>query len=576
VLATLLPDLIAGLRFSLSMRWNATNVAFSRPIRWIVALLGDSIIPFEYAGVWSGRTSRGLRPSGSPEIVIQRAEDYFDLMEANDIVVDVERRRQMIRQQADKLAAEVGGRIPDDPALLDEVTNLVEYPTALLGSFEPEYLKLPPEVLITVMKKHQRYFPVARQRDTESTRQQGQRRLVDSELIDLLPYFIAVRNGDSEHLDIVRHGNEEVIRARFADADFFYRADTKKPLEEFLPRLDTLTFQEQLGSVLDKTRRLEQLTLRLSMELGLSTTETATAMRAAHLCKADLATQMVVELTSLQGAMGREYALRSGEDPAVAQAIFEHYLPRFAGDRLPETLPGIVVGLADRLDSLAGLFSVGLKPTGSADPYGLRRAALGIVQVLAGAGISFDLREGLREAGALLPVTADEGSQAETLAFIVQRLRVWLLEQSFRYDLVDAVLAERGHDPYLAYQTVQEFAPWIERDDWTDLLNAYARCVRIVRSFEAEFELRPDQFIEPSTRRLYEAYVACQERAGRPSSIDQLFTAFQPMIEPITAFFDDVLVMAEDEGLRENRLALLQRIAALTCGIVDLTKVEGF
>ncbi len=557
VLAALLPDLISSLRFSLSMRWNATNVAFSRPIRWIVALLDDSVIPFEYAGVKSGRTSRGLRPLRSPEIVIQRADDYLAFMEANSIVVDVAKRRLMMCEQVDKLAAEVGGQIPDDPALLDEVTNLVEYPTALLGSFEPDYLKLPKEVLVTVMKKHQRYFSVVK----------------DGEL---LPYFIAVRNGDDEHLDIVQHGNEEVLRARFADADFFYQADTKKPLEEFLPRLDTLTFQEQLGSVLDKAKRLEQLAPRLSAMLGLSEAEIATARRAAHLCKADLATQMVVELTSLQGAMGQEYALRSGEDPVVAQTIFEHYLPRFAGDRLPETLPGIVVELADRLDSLAGLFSVGLKPSGSADPYGLRRAALGMVQVLTGSGISFDLREGLRQAAGLLPVSADEVAQGETLAFIVQRLRVWLLEQSFRYDLVDAVLAQRGHDPYLAYQTVQEFVPWVLSDDWMDLLNAYARCVRIVRSFETEFELRPDQFVEPSTQRLHEAYVACREQVGAQSSIDQLFTAFKPMVEPVTAFFDDVLVMAEDEALRENRLALLQRIAALTEGIVDLTRVEGF
>jgi glycyl-tRNA synthetase len=576
VLVELLPQLIASLHFSLSMRWNDTGVAFSRPIRWIVALLGDSVIPFEYAGVRSGRVSRGLRPLRSPEIVIQRAEDYFALVEADGIVVDVEKRRLMIREQADKLAAQAGGRIPDDPALLDEVTNLVEYPTALLGSFDPEYLKLPQEVLITVMKKHQRYFPVARQRGTESTRQQGQRRLVDSELIDLLPCFIAVRNGDSEHLDIVRHGNAEVIRARFADADFFYNADTSKTLEEFLPRLDTLTFQEMLGSMLDKVRRLERLVPRLGEMLRLSEQEMATAQRAAHLCKADLVTQMVIEFTSLQGAMGREYALLSGEAPAVAQAIFEHYLPRFAGDEFPETLPGIVVGLADRLDSLAGLFLVGLKPTGSADPYGLRRAALGIVQVLIEQTLSFDLREGLREAAELLPVPVNEAKLAEVLAFIVQRLRGLLLEVGFRYDLVDAVLAERGNDPYLAYQTVTEFAPRVERDDWMNLLNAYSRCVRIVRDFEIEFELQPDQFVEPSTRRLYQAYLACRGQVGPQSSIDQLFTAFRSMIEPITAFFDDVLVMTEDKVLRENRLALLQRIAALTEGIVDLTRVEGF
>ncbi|MBM4466057.1 MAG: glycine--tRNA ligase subunit beta, partial [Chloroflexi bacterium] len=313
-----------------------------------------------------------------------------------------------------------------------------------------------------------------------------------------------------------------------------------------------------------------------SAVLGLSEAETATARRAARLCKADLATQMVVELTSLQGEMGKEYALRSGEDPAVAQAIFEHYLPRFAGDELPKTRPGIVVGLADRLDSLVSLFSVGLKPSGSADPYGLRRAALGMVQVLAAGGISFDLRDGLREAVVLLPVAANEVAQADTLAFIVQRLRVWLLDQGFRHDLVDAVLAERGHDPYLAYQTVREFVPWTLRDDWATLLNAYARCVRIVRDFETEFELQPDQFVEPSTRRLYEAYLICREQVGPESSINTLFTAFQPMVEPINTFFDDVLVMAEDQALRENRLALLQRVAALTGGIVDLTRVEGF
>jgi len=557
VLATLLPDLIAILRFPLSMRWNDSGVAFSRPIRWIVALLGDGVIPFEYAGVRSGRTLRGLRPLGSPEIVMQRAEDYFALMEANGIVVDVGKRRQMIREQADKLAAEVGGRIPDGPALLEEVTNLVECPTAFLGSFEPDYLELPKEVLVTVMKGHQRYFPVVK----------------DGEL---LPYFVAVRNGDSEHLDIVRRGNEEVLRARFADADFFYQADTRKTLEDFLPRLDTLTFQEQLGSVLDKTKRLEQLAPHLSTALGLSEAETATAIRAAHLCKADLATQMVVEFTSLQGVMGREYALLAGEDPTVAQTIFEHYLPRFAGDRLPETLPGIVVGLAHRLDSLVGLFAVGLAPTGSADPYGLRRAALGIVQVLIERTIPFDLREGLQEAAELLPVPVSGAKLAEVLAFIVQRLRGWLLEAGFRYDLVDAVLAERGDNPYLAYQTVVEFAHWVARDDWMEILWAYSRSVRIVREFDITFPLDPAKFVELATQRLYEAYLVCQDQVGPDSSINRLFTAFKPMIEPITTFFDDVLVMAEDRALRENRLALLQRIAALTEGIVDSTKVEGF
>jgi glycyl-tRNA synthetase len=327
--------------------------------------------------------------------------------------------------------------------------------------------------------------------------------------------------------------------------------------------------------MLDKVRRLERLVPRLGEMLRLSEQEMATAQRAAHLCKADLVTQMVIEFTSLQGVMGREYLL-SGEDPAVAQAIVEHYLPRSAGDQLPETLPGIVVGLADRLDSLAGLFLVGLKPTGSADPYGLRRAALGIVQVLIEGTLSFDLREGLRKAAELLPVSVSEEKLAEVLAFIVQRLRGLLLEAGFRYDLVDAVLAERGNDPYLAYQTVAEFTPWVERDDWMDILWAYSRSVRIVREFEMTFPLDPAKFVEPTTQRLYEAYLVCRDQVGPESSINTLFTAFKPMVESINTFFDDVLVMTEDEALRENRLALLQRIAALTEGIVDLTRVEGF
>ncbi|MCX7681168.1 MAG: glycine--tRNA ligase subunit beta, partial [Anaerolineae bacterium] len=398
VLQSLLPDLVAALRFEKSMRWNASNVAFSRPIRWIVALLGDTVIPFEYAGVVSGRTSRGTRPEGSPEFDIPRAEDYLALLDVHQIVVDPAERQALIAREAARLAESVGGRIPEDPALLSEVTNLVEQPTAILGRFDEEYLALPSEVLIAVMKKHQRYFPVVRDSGAEA-----EKSLPTSASWSLLPYFVVVRNGDHEYEEVVRHGNEEVIRARFADAAYFYRADTQQPLEAFLPRLATLTFQERLGSMLDKTRRLEQLVPQLAEMLGLSPEETRVALRAAHLCKADLATEMVIEFTSLQGVMGREYALKSGEDPAVAEAILEHYLPRFAGDALPRSRAGLVVGLANRLDSLAGLFAVGLTPTGSADPYHLRRDASGIVQNLIAHQLSFSVKQGLEAAARLLP-----------------------------------------------------------------------------------------------------------------------------------------------------------------------------
>jgi len=542
------------------MRWNESGVAFSRPIRHLVALLGDTVVSFEYAGVESGRTSRGARPEGSPEFEVARAEDYLPLLTQHHIVADPEERWAIIVKQATRLAQSVGGRIPDDPALLNQVTNLVEQPTALLGHFDEEYLKLPADVLVAVMKKHQRYFPIY-----QST--------------NLLPYFIAVRNGGDEHLDIVRRGNEQVIRARFADADFFYCEDIKKPLEKFLPRLGTLTFQKRLGSMLDKTRRLEQLTPRLAEMVGLSDGETKAALRAAHLCKADLATQMVVEMTSLQGVMGREYALKSGEPPAVAEAIFEHYLPRSAGDASPRTRPGLVVGLANRFDSLAGLFAVGLAPTGSSDPYHLRRDALGLVQNLIAHQVPFSVREGLALAARLLPVGVSEDALAAALDFVVERLRGVLREQGFRYDVVDSVLAARGDDPFRAHQAVVELGHWVARDDWSLILDNYARCVRITRDLPERFPLRPARFVQPAEEELYAAYREARAQVTPQSTVDEFLTAFLPLVDVIDRYFareSGVLVMAEEQALRENRLAQLQHISALAGGIVDLSRLEGF
>ncbi len=561
VLMELLPRLVSGLRFPMSMRWNETGVAFSRPIRWLVALLGQDVIPFDYAGLHSGRTTRGARPEGSPEIPLARAEEYLERMRAHGILADPEERRAAVAAQVSARAAEVGGRVPDDPALLEEVTHLVEQPTAFLGRFEEEYLRLPTEVLVAVMKKHQRYFPVL----------DGDGRL--------LPYFVAVRNGGEEHLDVVRRGNEEVLRARFADADYFYREDTARPLESFLPRLGTLTFQEQLGSMLEKTRRLEALVPEVARMLGLTEAETATARRAAHLCKADLATQMVVEFTSLQGVMGREYARKSGEPPEVAQAIFEHYLPRFAGDALPQSLPGLALGLADRLDSLAGLFAVGLVPTGSADPYGLRRDALGMVQALIGARRPFSIRAGLEAAARLLPVQADPAALEAARDFVVGRLRVYLREQGFRHDVVEAVLAARGDDPYRALQAAEALSRWAAREDWPRILDNYARCVRITRDFPQRFALNPNLFVHPIEGELYDAWRRAREGVRPESSVDDFFAAFLPLVDVIDRFFareTGVLVMAEDPALRENRLALLQHIVALAEGIVDLSRMEGF
>ena len=559
LLAEELPKLLAKLRFPKTMRWNQANITFPRPLRWLVALLGDQVVPFDYAGVSSGRTTRGLRPLGSPDIELAGADDHVAAMAGQQIVVDVAERRKQIGAQAEALAASAGGRILADPDLMDEVTNMVERPTAVLGSFEPEYLELPHEVLTTAMKKHQRYFAVVGATDS-----------------DLLPHFVAVRNGDDQSLAIVRQGYEDVLRARFADARFFYGQDTARPLDSFLPRLDTLTFQEKLGSMLDKSKRLERLAPLMGRALGMSEAELAATGRAAHLSKADLATQLVVEFTSLQGFMGRHYARLAGEDEAVATAIFEHYLPRFAGDALPETRPGLALGLANRLDSLVGLFAVGLGPSGSSDPYHLRRDALGVVQLLTAHQMPLALRPLLAEVAAIAPVAAGDQVLDEVTGFIGERLRGWLRDKGLRYDVVDAVLTERAGNPYSAYRAASQLAAWVGREDWMELLNAYGRCIRIVRDQPQQFAFQPGLDPEPATAALWDACQAARVQVTPDSDVDRLLIALWPMIPAINRFFDDVLVMHEDRALRENRLGLLQAIWGLSGGIADLSRLEGF
>jgi len=557
VLAQLLPGWIAGLRFPRSMRWNETGVAFSRPLRWMVALLGEDVIPCSYAGVESGRLTRGPRPAGSPEVALTDACALKPTLESYGVLVDPQVRAATIHSQVQALAESVGGRILEDAALLEEVTNLVEVPTALLGSFEARYLELPQEALVAVMKKHQRYFPVF---DAEGR---------------LLPYFIAVRNGGREHLDIVRAGNESVIQARYADAEYFYRQDRRQPLASFVPKLRQLTFQERLGSMLDKSQRLEALAPWVGLRLGLPPVDLEILARAARLAKADLATQMVVEMTSLQGVMGRDYALLSGEPPAVAQAIFEHYLPAAAGGALPTSPAGFALAVTDRLDSLAGLFAVGLAPTGSADPYGLRRLALGLVQLLLAWPGGFSVREGLAEAARLLPVAATSEALAQAVTFVIGRLNGLLREEGFAYDVVEAVLAAQGERPYAAREAAIQLTRWVSRPDWALMRDNYARCVRITRD-QPSLTLQAEVLRLPEELALYQALLAAEGQLAGQTTVDAFFTAFQPLVPMIQRFFDAILVMDPDPTVREARLALVQRVAALPRGIVDLSQMEGF
>jgi glycyl-tRNA synthetase len=559
VLAEALPALVANIKFDKTMRWlprdtgSDTNVVFSRPIRWFVSLLGDKVIPFEYAGLIPGKVSRGLRPYDSPEITIPSADQYFDLIKNSGIILDTEERKKLIVEQVRQASATVKGEAILDEDLLIEVADLIEKPTSVLGSFDKEYLSLPREVLISVMKKHQRYFPIA---DPGSGK--------------LLPYFIAIRNGDDQYLDIVKEGNEHVLGARFADADFFVRADLKHKLEEFRPKLNTLIFQTKLGSMLDKSERILKLVKDLVPMLGLGDAERSSVERAAYLAKADLMTQMVTEMTSLQGIIGREYALRSGEKQEVAEAIGEQYQP------VPRSKIGLAVALADRIDSLVGLFAAGLAPTGAKDPFALRRAALGVVQPLIEKNLSFDLRLAVRQALKLQPVGVKEEVQAQVLDFITGRLSVVLKESGCKYDVVDAVLAEQSDDPARAAEAVKQLQAWVQREDWSTILPAFARCVRITRDQKKTFKVDIKNFAEKQEEALFKALEKAESASRSTGSIDDLLTAFVPMIPAVNVFFDKVLVMADDKALRENRLALLQRISEMAKGVVNLSKLEGF
>lgn len=558
VLKDALAGLVAAIKFDKVMRWNESQAGFSRPVRWLTAMFGRQVIPFQYAGLTAGNKTRGLRFGTAIEAVISSADAYADVLGSQGILLDLAKRRLVISEQVTRLAISVGGTPAMDESLLEEVNNLVERPTALLGKFDSASLQLPAEVLISVMKKHQRYFPVIK---------------ADGEL---LPYFIAVRNGDDHSLETVTDGNEQVIRARFADAAFFINEDVRFKLEDFVPRLSTLIFQFKLGSMLDRTQRIEKLVGSLNGNLVLSPAEEKTARRAAHLCKADLATHMVVEMTSLQGVMGGYYARRSGEEDAVAQAIVEHYLPKTTGDVSPSTKAGLAVSLADRLDMLAGLFAAGLAPTGTKDPYAQRRAALGLVQSLVAWNLNFDINAGLKQAAANLPIAMSTEALQACLEFITGRLKGYLTDQSYRYDVVDAVLAQQGFNPAGAARACQQLTAWVQRDDWNSILPAFSRCVRITRGLKETFIVKPESLKEASEKALLEQIVRMEKALQGSTSVDDFLNAFTPAIDVVNTFFDAVLVMSDDAVEKSNRLGMLQRIARLPEGIADLSLLEGF
>jgi glycyl-tRNA synthetase len=562
VLSGVLAEIVAGLWSEKSMRWNDPELSFARPIRWLVALLGDTEVPVSVSSLASGRVTRLHRTAEPSRVEVESAAGYLELLDRHAVVADPRRRRGEIVQAATELAASVGGGIDveGEAALLDEITNLVERPVAILGAFDPRYLELPAEILTTVMRKHQRYLPV---------RGPGG---------DLLPYFVAVADGECDR-DIVRAGNQAVLRARYEDASYFWRADLKIAPEVMKSGLDKLAFEERLGSMGHRARRIGALAADLAGMVELSGPDRATLLRAGELAKFDLASQMVIELTSLAGVMAREYALRAGEPEPVALALADMERPRSANDAPPETLPGALLALADRLDLLVSLFAVGARPTGSSDPFGLRRAAGGIVAILLAAPAlrPVTLDRGIAAAGRQLHgqgVDVAEGTLADLMDFVVRRFERQLLDAGHDYRHVAAVLP-------LAVAPAQAVATLAEVDrqggsaEFAGLATALQRVRRIVPAgTDARYD--PGVLREPAEQSLHRAVTAVRAAlVGGPGQLAQFVAIAAGLVDPINTFFDEILVMTNDEELRQARLGLLASIRDLAAPVLDWQALGG-
>lgn len=589
LLPGLLMDILTSLSFPKTMRWADYEFRFVRPIRWMVALFGDQIIPVEICGVKSGKFSMGhrfmqqsLKAAAESQgllsaalskvgnkvysalagvkgaVEIPSAGDYKKVMYDNFVMVDQDERRALILQQIKDLAAQNGGEAEINEDLLEEVNYLVEWPTALCGKFEEKFLSLPKECIITPMREHQRYFPVL---DEDG---------------NLLNKFITVRNGGSEHLDIVTHGNERVLRARLSDAEFFFNEDRATKLEDRLEKLKTVSFQEGLGNMYDKSERLVKMAEMLRFAINTPVDEEE-LRRCALLCKTDLVTGMVIEFTELQGVMGREYALLDGEKPEVATGIFEHYLPRFAGDALPATTIGRIVGIGDKLDNICATFSRGLAPTGSQDPYALRRQALGVINILIDANYHISLAKIIAGTLYLLDIKPEETGKLvpQIMEFFKQRLRNLLMDQGIRYDVIDAVFADKRNDDMVDLAVrCKALAAYVEAGNAEPLVQVSVRVSNLCKKIEKEVAISGALFKDESENKLHEV-VAAVSKEIIPEIVlydyAAVLKAGEKVIEPVNAFFDNVMVMDEDENVKNNRLAMLEEVRGIVNAVGDLS-----
>ncbi len=559
LLPGILEQLVRSIPFKKSMRWGNRDIRFARPIHWFLALFGEEVVEFEIEGIKSGRITYGHRFLAPDPIELARPEDYMEAMEKARVVVDHKARRASIWEQVQREAARVGGVPQEDEDLLDEVNFLVEYPVATCGTFDQEFLELPPEVLITPMKEHQKYFPVF---DREGK---------------LMNHFVVVNNILTDDMDLITQGNERVLRARLADARFFFQEDKETPLMDMFEKLKDVVFQEKLGTSYEKVMRFRQLALFMAEKVAPDKKDLVD--RTALLCKADLESQMVYEFPELQGVMGREYARIQGEPREVYLGIYEHYLPRFAGDELPTTVTGALVGIADRIDTIVGCFGIGLIPTGSEDPYGIRRDTLGIIHVILSQGFRLSLGELIDKALEILGDKVERDPRQvkeEVLNFLRQRLYHLWISEGFRQDLVDAVLSAGFDDLVATKKRLEALVAFSQDPNFEALMTTFKRVVNILPPDFTRDQVDPQLLTKEEEKALYQALLQLEGKAEELVAQEDYLEALKTIAtlkEKVDAFFDGVLVMDKDEAIKNNRLALLKRIARLFTGIADLSKV---
>ena len=559
IVTDMLPQLITGLNFPKSMHWGNLDAKFVRPVRWLVALLDEEVIPVEFATVKSGNVTRGHRFLGADEITIKNAASYVDTLKENFVMVDQDARRELISKQLHDIAASKNASIVWDDDLLEEINYLVEWPTALCGGFEESYLALPDAAIITPMKDHQRYFP-----------------LVDQDG-KLLPMFLTVRNGSDHSIEVVQAGNERVLRARLDDAKFFFNEDRKKPLIDRQDGLTKIVFQEGLGNLADKTERLLKLGRVFGEECGLHEDAAVVLERATELAKTDLTTGMVTEFTELQGVMGKEYALLDGESPEVAEAIFEQYLPRFAGDVLPKTEAGKVLSIIDKVDNIVATFSRGLIPTGSQDPYALRRQTIGILNILLGSEWNISLRPIFKASMELLNVAADKQEELlnQVEEFFTLRLKNIFLDREVPHHVIDLLLSNNELSVADAEGLVNALLA-NRIDENVELVQAYTRMYNLVKDVEYT-GVNSDLLKEDAEKALFEAASKASEAslaAWEANDYTAVVAVPATLVPAINKFFEDVMVMDKDEAIKANRLQLVRLAYSVMAIIGDISALK--